>query len=135
MDIHIIVTKPKDMRLNVDGADWYFDAKGDLIVKICPMSGWKFEALLGIHEAVEALMCKSNGVTVKQVDDFDQIYDLEHPLDDDSEAGDDPRAPYEREHCLATSIERILCAELGVHWKIYDDELRETYPGPSKKKK
>jgi hypothetical protein len=29
----------------------------------------------------------------------------------------------------------ILCAELGVHWKIYDDELRETYPGPSKKKK
>ena len=49
---------------------------------------------------------------------------------DDCDAGDDPEAPYEHEHCLATAIERILCAELRVNWEDYDRELAETYPGP-----
>ena len=134
MNIHIQVIPNSQMRPEVDGADWFWDNKGDLQVRVAPMSCWRFEILLAIHEAVEAIMCKHNGVSQHQVDEFDQRYDLAHPHTDDSEAGDDPAAPYEREHCFATAIERILCAEMGVHWKIYDDELRKTYPGPSKRK-
>ena len=122
------------MRPEVDGADWFFDSAGDLQVKICPMSNWRFETLLGIHEAVEAVLCRFNGVTQKQVDEFDKRYDLDHPDETDIEAGDDPQAPYEREHCFATAVERMICAELGVHWRQYDDELNATYPGPSHKK-
>ena len=92
------------------------------------MSDWRREALLGIHEAVEAIMCKFNRVPQTAVDKFDQDYYLAHA--DDCDAGDDPEAPYEHEHCLATAIERILCAELRVNWEDYDRELAETYPGP-----
>ena len=131
MNINIRVIPSKDMRPEVDGADWFWDDKGDLQVRVCSMSDWRYETLLAIHEAVEAIMCKHNGVTQKSVDEFDKAYDLTHETD--IEAGDAPDAPYVREHCLATAIERILCAELDVSWKKYDDELNEVYPGPRHK--
>ncbi len=131
MNIHITVVQRKDMRPEVDGADWFFDSQGDLQVRICPMSNWRHEFLLGIHEAVEAAMCRYNGVSQKEVDEFDRKYDETH--ENDIEAGDDPAAPYAREHCFATAIERILCAELGVHWSHYDRELVALYPGPRHK--
>lgn len=116
----------------MDGADWFFDENGDLQVRVEPLSDWKRETLLAVHETVEAIMCKHNGVTVQSVDEFDLEYDKTHSSD--LNAGDDPKAPYVREHCLATAIERILCAELEVNWSEYDKELETTYPGPSKRK-
>jgi hypothetical protein len=133
MDIHIKVIPESEMRAEVSGADWFFDDKGDLQVRISPMSDWRRETLLAIHECVEAVMCHHNGVTVKAVDEFDQKYYETHA--DDLDAGDEPDAPYRHEHCLATAIERILCAELGVIWSEYDRELAETYPGPTSVKK
>lgn len=129
----VIKTIPRDeMRPEVDGADWFWDEQGDLQVRVCPMSDWRYEALLAIHEATEAIICKHNGVTQQQVDKFDAAYDASHA--DDVEAGDDPAAPYKLEHCFATAIERILCGALGVDWKTYDDEMIATYPGPRHKK-
>lgn len=132
MNIHILVIPESEMRSEVNGADWFWDAKGDLQVRVSPMSDWRREVLLGIHEAVEAIMCKHNGVSQEQVDKFDLEYDKTHAFD--VNAGDDPEAPYQHEHCLATAIERILCAELRVNWESYDTELAVSYPGPSKKK-
>ena len=131
MNIIIKTIPESEMRPEVNGADWFFDENGDLQVRVSPLSDWRREVLLGIHEAVEAIMCKHNGVTQQQVDVFDQEYDKTHTFD--VNAGDDPAAPYVREHCLATAIERILCAELEVNWLEYDTELAQTYPGPSKK--
>ncbi len=131
MNIAIKVVPPSEMRPTVDGADWYWDENGDLQVRVCPMSDWRRETLLAIHEAVEAVMCKYNGVSQQAVDAFDIEYDKTHATD--CNAGDDPAAPYVREHCLATAIERILAAELEVNWESYDKELASTYPGPSKR--
>jgi len=131
MNIHILTIPETEQRKEVNGADWFFDSKGDLQVRVSPLSDWRREVLLGIHEAVEAIMCKHNGVTQQQVDAFDMEYDKTHSFD--LNAGDDPAAPYVREHCFATAIERILCAELDVNWLSYDTELAHSYPGPSKK--
>lgn len=131
MNIHILVIPESEMRPEVNGADWFFDEKGDLQVRVSPMSDWRRETLLAIHEAVEAIMCKHNGVSQAAVDAFDIEYDKTHTFD--ANAGDDPKAPYVREHCLATAIERVLCAELDVNWQEYDAELAASYPGPSKK--
>ena len=134
MNIHIQVIPPSQMRPRVDGADWYIDSKGDLQVRICPMSDPRMEDALIIHEVFEALLCIKDGVTVKQVDEFDQKYDLDHPNETDVEAGDDPAAPYKIQHSLATAVERIYVAHTKLDWRTYDDELNERYPGPSKKK-
>jgi hypothetical protein len=37
--------------------------------------------------------------------------------------GDDPRAPYHKQHVFAENIERLLAAELGVDWSAYDKEV------------
>lgn len=131
MNINIKVIPESEQRACVNGCDWFWDAQGNLEVRVSPMSDWRREVLLGIHEAVEAIMCKYNGVTQESVDAFDLEYDKTHTFD--LNAGDDPSSPYVREHCFATAIERILCAELGVNWLSYDTELANSYPGPSKK--
>lgn len=132
MDVHIVITDPKDMRPEVDGVDWRWDEKGNLQVQISPMSDWRREILLGIHEAVEAIVCKHTGVSQQAVDAFDKQYDLTHSTD--CNAGDDPLAPYHREDTLATSVERMLAYALNVQWGEYDAELAASYPGPRHKK-
>lgn len=131
MNLICKVIPESEMRAEVNGADWFWDEHGDLQVRVSPMSNWRYEVLLMIHELTEAVMCMHNGVSQAAVDKFDLEYDKTHTFDLD--AGDDPHAPYVREHCLATAIERILCAELDVNWLSYDTELAQSYPGPSKK--
>lgn len=133
MNIIIKVIPESEQRDEVNGADWFFDQNGDLQVRVSPLSDWRYEVLLGIHEAVEAVLCKYDGVTQAQVDEFDLEFDKTHAFD--VNAGDEPGAPYMIQHSVATAIERMMAAHMSVCWKIYDDELASTYPGPSKKAK
>jgi DNA polymerase elongation subunit (family B) len=54
---------------------------------------------------------------------FDKAYEARRKRDDDSEPGDDPKAPYYRQHQIATAVERLLAVELGVDWGAYDREV------------
>lgn len=121
MNIIIKVIPNNEHRPGISGADWYFDQAGDLQVRVSKMSDWRYETCLGIHEAVEAVLCKHNGVTVAQVDAFDQPF--EDVKDNVTNVGDKTDAPYRREHSFATAAERIVAAELDVPWQEYDDEL------------
>lgn len=127
MNINIQVIPPEQMRPEVDGADWYFDANGDLQVRVCPMSDWKRETLLAIHEAVEAIMCREHGISHHVVDQWDLEFNKTHAFD--VNAGDFTDCPYRREHCAASAIERVLALELNVPWQEYDLELASEYPG------
>ena len=40
-----------------------------------------------------------------------------------AEPGDDRAAPYHKEHCFATGIERLMAAELDVAWHPYNKEV------------
>lgn len=131
MDIIIKTIPESEQRAEVNGCDWFWDEQGNLQVRISPMSDWRYEVLLAVHEATEAIMCKFNGVSQKSVDEFDIEYDKTHTFD--LNAGDDPAAPYKLEHTFATAIERILAGVLRVDWLTYDTELAQSYPGPSKK--
>jgi hypothetical protein len=86
------------------------------------MSDPRREIALAFHEAAEAVLCRYNGVSQFAVDEFDAKWEREHPHSK-IEAGDQPDAPYAREHSLATAVERILAAELHVAWADYNLEL------------
>ena len=81
---------------------------------------WRYKVLVGIHEAIEAILCKQRGITDDAVTAFDKAYEAEREAGDDSEPGDDPTAPYFHEHGFATQVERMLAKELGVDWDAYD---------------
>lgn len=119
----IIETIPhKDQRYNTAG-DWCYDRDGTLHIKVSELGDQRHENLIALHELVEVLTCELAGVTQQQVDDFDKAYEANRPDGDGSEPGDASDAPYRKQHCLATGIERILAAEWGVDWKAYEDEL------------
>lgn len=117
----IIETIPHRKQRYPTVGDWFYDKKGTLHIKVSDMRYWKFEALVAIHELAEVLACKAAGVSQRSVDKFDMKYEKDRAGGDESEPGDDRNAPYRRQHCFATGIERLLAAELGISWNDYAD--------------
>lgn len=114
--------------------DWYYDDEGTLHIRASKLSNEKYEVILLVHELIEALACRYDGVPVEEVDAFD--LEFEHKIanrqtDGGDEPGDEPDAPYSDQHCLATAFERILAERWGIKWKTYNAELYELpYPNP-----
>lgn len=108
--------------------DWFYEpgdggAEETLRIKVSALSNWRLEALIAVHELVEVLLCRHAGVTQEEVDKFDKEFEAKRQPDDEREPGDQPDAPYQREHCLATGVERMLAAELDINWSDYEEEL------------
>lgn len=123
LDIQIKTIKHNKQRYETVG-DWQW--KGStLIITVSEMCDWRKEALVAIHEAVEALLCKHEEITGKDVDVFDMEYEnARRPDDWKSEPGDDPTAPYHEQHKFATVIERLFSMELGVNWHEYEQTIQ-----------
>lgn len=111
-----------------------------LHIEVSKMGDWRYEALVGIHEAVEAILCREAGVSEQSVNAFDIEFENAREkrlgawftfrgrnVDADAEPGDDEDAPYRRQHCFATAVERMLAAEMGVSWTAYDKANLDLY--------
>jgi len=72
------------------------------------------EFLILIHEMVEVLLVVARNISIDKIDEFDMNYK------GDSEPGDEPDAPYRKEHQFATKIEKMMAKELGVDWDEYN---------------
>lgn len=119
--------------------DWLFLGDTELRIRVSHLGDWKKELLVAVHELVEAALCRSRGISEETVTLFDKdhadaLEGQRCPCEsvggcDDrplghcnlgAEPGDNAAAPYRAEHFFATSVERLLAAELGVDWLEYD---------------
>jgi hypothetical protein len=119
-----------------------------LKIKVSSMLDWRMEALMAIHELVEVLKCKHDGVSQAVVDKFDfeferlreeRIFEAsrkhtepgitsgEEALIAIEEPGDQATAPYRAQHCLATGVERIMAYALDVTWADYEVEVEKLH--------
>lgn len=121
IEISIKVIPHNTQRYDTVG-DWYWDIKKKkLNIFVSEMGDWKYEALVGLHEAVEALLCKDRNIHESDVSAFDILYEAQrNPLDLISEPGDCPDAPYRKEHFFATNVERLISEQLQVNWSQYE---------------
>jgi len=124
--------------------DYWDDEAGNLQVRVSKMGDWRYEALVGVHEVIEALLCRHDGVSFAEIDAFDKEFEEARAnspaltakgiggrfftfrgrkIDIDAEPGDQPDAPYARQHAIATGIERILAVMLGVDWTAYSEAV------------
>lgn len=126
----LIETIPHDAHRYTTVGDWFYDSDDVLHIKVSKLSDWRREMLIAVHELVEVLTCKNDGVTQQVVDKFDKEFEANRHPDNEDEPGDDPSAPYANQHCLATGIERILAQQWGVNWKEYEQELNNLPPVP-----
>lgn len=111
----------KDQRYCTPG-DWKLYPSGDIAVFVSDLGNWKFHALMGVHELVEALVCRELGVTQEAVDAFDAAFlrGQESGLyGKDAEPGYHPEAPYRLAHFVAETVERVLAVALNADWAEY----------------
>lgn len=119
--VKIEVVEHSEQRYDTAG-DWFFSGT-DLLITISDTGNWIYNMAIGLHELVEALLCAHAGVSQKRVDAFDTAYEDKRKDGDNSEPGDDPKAPYHLQHGFATSVERLFVAATGQSWKKYDDTI------------
>lgn len=112
--IIIEAVAPGQMRLDAykeEGCgDWYFDpSNGDLHIKVAGADVLDQDEvfLIALHELIEAKLCLKAGVVQGAVDAFDATFAGE------GEPGDDPAAPYQRQHRAAMMIEHLMAIFLG----------------------
>ena len=123
MNINIKVIPHDQHRYDTLGDYWFTD-NGDLEIRVSDTGNWKHDSMIIIHELVEVLLCKARGIQEPDIMAFDVEFE-KHRKDGDyeSECGDDPAAPYRKEHRTAENFERLLGAELGVHYPDYDRDI------------
>lgn len=105
---HQIVTVPAaEMRYDTLG-DWRYPGEWLLIIEVSDAVPENERFLVALHELVEAELCWRHGITQKMVDEFDLGFKGE------GEPGDDPNAPYRREHRVAMLVEHLVALEMGI---------------------
>lgn len=102
----------------------FLTENGCLIVKVSDMGNRDYEFLVAIHELVEAYLCQKRGITDEEITAFDVAFEEKRQPGDLSEPGDSRDSVYQNEHCIATSVERLMCAALGLSWQDYETAVQ-----------
>lgn len=103
------------------------DGQQELLIRVSEMSDWRHQALVAIHELAEIYLCAHAGVEIGAIDKFDMDFEEKRPEGNFDEPGDAVDSPYRDQHCTATAIERLMCAQFGLPWKQYEDEVNSLY--------
>jgi hypothetical protein len=111
-----IKTIPHESQRYPTVGDYLLSPEGSIEIRVSNMGDWRFEALVAVHELVEALLCLERGIDFSAIDRWDMGTR-------DPDPGANPAAPYHLEHQTAETFERILANELGVSWAIYERYL------------
>jgi len=136
-------TIPHKAQRYLTSGDWFWtyddDATQVLNIRVSELSHPFHEFCLGLHELVEAMLCRSALIGQKIVDDFDIPYEAAHakgapsypcgcPRTEFSDPGGDRHAPYHSQHRVADVVERVVAMTLGIDWKLYDAEVDKPPP-------
>ena len=121
MNVMMMDVPHKAQRYDTAG-DWR-GPSDNIVITVSRMGNWRYEMLVAIHELVECVLCLNDGVSEQEVTDFDIKFEENRESGDDSEPGDSPKAPYKRQHFIATTVERILAEALKVDWNDYETRL------------
>lgn len=112
----------------------YWEDKNGIQIRVSEELGEDYAFLVSLHEMVEQYLCKKRGIKEKDITNFDKDFESKRGNEmilgkkgmiirkEIDEPGDDPKSPYWKEHCFATGIERLMCAELGLSWKEYEEK-------------
>ena len=101
--------------------DYWIDENGVWQIRVSQMNNWVFEMAVIIHELWEMALCYYRGIDEKYITEFDKNFELERKEGNTDEPGDSVFAPYNREHCSATGIERLFISETGKSWQEYEE--------------
>src|SRR6266566_6501435 len=103
--------------------DFFTDENGVEQFRVSELPEQVYEHLVLIHELVERILCHHWQITNESIDRFDMEFEKRREEGNEDEPGDNPMAPYFHAHQIATVVERLIAAELGIGWKTYNDAV------------
>jgi hypothetical protein len=127
MEIEMVDRPYNRMRYKTAG-DFLYSLKSDRFNFIIAKMPTDYEALVFIHEFVEAYLCWKKGIPEKEITAFDKQFEkerMEGLHGEDDEPGDSKDAPYYNQHQAASKYEKQFCKQLGVKWKDYCDYIAQ----------
>src|SRR5258708_82904 len=108
MRANFVVIPHKQQRYETVG-DWWWDG-GDIEFRVSKLSQRRYELLVFLHELIGVFLCSEASVMTEEVDEWDADYERRRKeslacrigceITKISEPGDDPHAPYYRQHQL-----------------------------------
>lgn len=126
LNIHICTIPHKSQRYNTIG-DYFWSRDGKrLDIMISDLGDSYKELCVAVHELAESMLCRLRGIEEPDIAKFDIEFEKTR-TDPDAEPGDDPKAPYRKEHRFAENIERLFAAEFGLDWNQYEETINEVY--------
>ncbi len=103
----IIKTIPEHWQ-SYDTVGNYFETEDDcIVILVSELEDQAAMYAIIIHELVESMLCRHRGISFESIDEFDTSYK------GDGEPGNEPGAPYHKEHRIADIIERMYLHELN----------------------
>jgi len=118
----IIKTIPHNEHRYETVGDYWKDNEEKMQIRVSELGNSDMEFLVSLHELIEAYLIYKRGISEQSITDFDIKF---NESGKEGEPGDDKEAPYRKEHFFATSIERLMCAELNINWEDYDKAVME----------
>lgn len=103
----------------------YYKKGGVLNIRVSKLNP-NHEFLIALHELIEWYLIDQKGVSIEEIDEFDIRFEqdrargLHKPT---TEPGDSLKAPYYKEHQIASKIEREMAEYLGVNWDKYSEHV------------
>ncbi len=122
--VRIEVVPHADQRYDTAG-DWFYgivDSQPVLVIRVSSTGAWQSDMLVALHELVEAILCRNDGIGQELVDNFDMMFT---PAPGAGEPGDAPAAPYRNQHCFAMAVERMVCAAMKRSWTEHEANLEK----------
>jgi hypothetical protein len=101
--------------------DYWYPSDERMELRVSDMGNEDYEFLVIIHELIEAHLCRKRGISEPEIKAFDEEFESKRVEGNVDEPGDDPKAPYQKEHQFATKIEKQLAKELNVNWEEYSN--------------
>jgi hypothetical protein len=99
--------------------DYWLDENGVTQFRVSDMANEDYHFLVAIHEMVEEHLTRRCGIHEADIKAFDEAFEAKRAEGNENEPGDDPAAPYRKEHRFAENIERQIALEIGVDWAEY----------------
>lgn len=115
----IEICEPEELRYSTAG-DYFSDENGVIHIQVCKQLSEEKNFLIIVHEMVEEMITRKNGIEENTILQFDIKVDKEGY---EGEPGDHKDSPYRRAHRFSENIERQIAHELNVDWKEYDDNI------------
>jgi hypothetical protein len=106
-------------------SDYFLNGNGQQQFLISDMGNKDYEFLVAIHELIEQHLTEKRGISEESITKFDEEFEAKREEGNLDEPGNDPKAPYWKEHQFATKIEKLVADELGVDWVEYDNAVCE----------